>query len=165
MNSGFPVKPDTENYFRFYGIDEKFGIDAGELKQKYFQVSKTYHPDYYGDNPEAQNLALSVSAYNNAAYKTLSNEISRAQYLCSLKINRSEEKQAELPGTFLFEMMELNEAIDENQTDHELINRISSLREETLQEMRNSAIAGQWEQTEIAVLKWKYLERLANRLN
>lgn len=165
MNSDIPEKPDTGNYFRFYGLEEKFDIDPVLIKQIYIQLSKKYHPDLYGENPETQNLAVTLSAYNNSAYKTLSNEISRAQYLTGIKLNRSAEKTGELPSSFLMEMMDLNEAIDEQNNEQEIKIKLNILREETMLEIRNHAAAGNWEQTEISVMKWKYLERLGNRLS
>ena len=103
-------RPDDSNYFRFYGLEESFEISQNRLKQLFLEKSKLYHPDFYINQPESQHIALSASALNNLAYKTLSNEISRVQYLCSLNGDQSESNPA-LPIDFLSDMMDLNEAI------------------------------------------------------
>lgn len=159
------VRPNTNNYFQFYGLEEKFEIDTVELRKLYLEKSKEFHPDFYGDNAEAQNTAIAISSYNNLAYKILNNDINRAQYLLDT-INNREDNKATLPQSFLMEMMELNESIDEmDETKKPAIRKeIESLKQSTLENIKSAAIVKDWENCRIAVLKWKYLERLELRL-
>ncbi len=158
-------RPDTNNYFRFYGLEERFDIDQSELKRCYLEKSKKYHPDFYGDDPQAQNIAVATSSYNNLAYKTLSNDIRRAGYLLEIKFDKDAENTT-LPGDFLMEMMELNESIDEMDPDSKplLVEKIKLLKEETSQGIKNYALEQNWQETQMEFLKWKYLERLESRL-
>lgn len=158
-------RPDTNNYFRFYGLEERFDIDQSELKRCYLEKSKKYHPDFYGDDPQAQNIAVATSSYNNLAYKTLSNDIRRAGYLLEIKTDKDAENTT-LPGDFLMEMMELNESIDEIDSDSKpvLVEKINLLKEETANAIKDFAMKQKWPETQMEFLKWKYLERLESRL-
>lgn len=157
-------RPDTNNYFVFYGLPVTFHTDPRLLRQKFMDMSKQYHPDFYGHDPQAQNVALAVTSFNNKAYRILSNDISRAQYLVELN-GMGEDKQT-LPQDFLMDMMELNEAVDEMKEGSKpaLMSQVNAMKEEILEQVRKSAGAGQWQETQIAVLKWRYLERLEQRL-
>ncbi len=163
-------RPDTSNYFSFYGLTPSFDLDAGKLKTLFLEKSRQFHPDFYTNDPESQNVAVAVSAFNNQAYKILGNDISRAQYLVALNLGEEDNKQT-LPNTFLMEMMDLNEAIDElgfardAQKEEQLRKEIGLIKEDTLSEIRQQASTSHWPEAQIGILKWKYLERLETRLH
>ena len=158
-------RPNTNNYFIFYGLEEVFDIDKAVLKNCYLDKSKLYHPDYYGDDPQAQNIAVASSSFNNIAYKTLSNDIRRAQYLVELKLSHGDDS-IKLPQDFLMDMMDLNELIDEldENTKPSIDTQIESLKSELLETIKTKATEALWLETQIAVLKWKYIERLETRM-
>jgi len=99
-----------ENYFDFYGILLKFNLDEQELKDKYFKLLKTNHPDFFINNPEKYNMALEASSKNNEAYKCLSNFYQRANHIINLN---GEFKDGKLGVDFLMEMMDINESLEE----------------------------------------------------
>ena len=158
-------RPNTNNYFLFYGLEEVFDIDKAVLKNCYLDKSKLYHPDYYGDDPQAQNIAVASSSFNNIAYKTLSNDIRRAQYLVELKLSHGDDN-IKLPQEFLMDMMDLNELIDEvdENSKPSLDTKIERLKSELLETIKTKASEALWLETQIAVLKWKYIERLETRM-
>lgn len=158
-------QPDLSNYFKFYGLDIRFDLDAAQLKNAYLEKSKLYHPDFYANDPKSYNTALMASAYNNQAYKTLNSEISRAAYLLELFKPGMESKT--LPQDFLMEMLELNEAIDELNDDnrYDIEDKIDDYRKNSLVALRQAAIASRWDELQMHMLEWKYLERLKDRLN
>jgi molecular chaperone HscB len=158
-------RPNTNNYFLFYGLEEVFDIDKAVLKNCYLDKSKLYHPDYYGDDPQAQNIAVASSSFNNIAYKTLSNDIRRAQYLVELKFSHGDDN-IKLPQEFLMDMMDLNELIDEvdENTKPSIDTQIEKLKSELLETIKTKATEALWLETQIAVLKWKYIERLETRM-
>lgn len=100
------------NYFEFYGFEEKFFIDEDALKQKFYEFSKKYHPDFHAmKSEEEQNELLELSSINNQAYKALQSFNSRLeQILINKGVLIVDEKYALAPD-FLMEMMEINEAI------------------------------------------------------
>jgi molecular chaperone HscB len=158
-------RPNTNNYFLFYGLEEVFDIDKAVLKNCYLDKSKLYHPDYYGDDPQAQNIAVASSSFNNIAYKTLSNDIRRAQYLVELKLSHGDDN-IKLPQEFLMDMMDLNELIDEADENSKpsIDTQIEKLKSELLETIKTKATEALWLETQIAVLKWKYIERLETRM-
>jgi molecular chaperone HscB len=158
-------RPNTNNYFIFYGLDEVFDIDKAVLKNCYLDKSKLYHPDYYGDDAQAQNIAVASSSFNNIAYKTLINDIRRAQYLVELKLSHGDDS-IKLPQEFLMDMMELNELIDEADENSKpsIDAQIEKLKSELLETIKTKATEALWLETQIAVLKWKYIERLETRM-
>ncbi len=166
MNNGKLILPNTKDYFSFYGLEEKFYIDPTELKNLFLEKSKLYHPDFYIGDAESQNIAISSSAYNNLAYKTLGSDISRASYLLNLKTGQ-EEKSVQLPQAFLMEMMEMNELIDDinDNTRYDIEDQIQALKKTALECIRQYANEEIWTSLQIEILKWRYLERLENRLN
>ena len=106
-----------ENYFEFYNIPESFILDEKALKNKYYQLSREYHPDFYANEPqEKQNKILQLSTQNTNAYRTLSDKDLRMQYILK-EHGLLEEGKNELPSEFLMEMMELNEELMELEFD------------------------------------------------
>lgn len=102
------------NYFELFGLPESFFVSQYHLKQKYFELSKKFHPDYFGDaDSEKQEEALEQTALINKAYKTLSSHFATLQYILELRGIIEEDEKHNLPANFLMEMMELNEELAE----------------------------------------------------
>jgi molecular chaperone HscB len=103
------------DYFSFYEFEPSFLLDEALLRRKYLQYSRDFHPDFYGlESEEKQSEALELSSKNNEAFKVLSDFDSRFAYILSLHglMDENNNKTA-LPQSFLFEMMEINEALSE----------------------------------------------------
>ncbi len=106
------------NYFEFYAIPESFNIDESLVKRKFYEFSKTYHPDFYINDPEEkQQEILELSTINNKAYQVLSIPQKRLEYLLHLNGHALEGEKYQLPQEFLMEMMEVNEALMELEFD------------------------------------------------
>jgi molecular chaperone HscB len=102
------------NYFEFYNISPTFTPDPKLIKQKFYELSRTYHPDFFvNESEQKQQEILELSTYNNKAYQTLSNANKLTEYLLSLTGEISESEKYALPQSFLLEMMEVNEALME----------------------------------------------------
>ena len=110
------------NYFELYDLPISFLPNKALVKEKYFQLSRKYHPDFFGNGTEAeQQEALEKSSLVNKAFKTFSNLDATIKYILTLKGFIEEEEKYPLPNDFLMEMMELNETLmdakmDENVT-------------------------------------------------
>ena len=102
------------DYFELYGLPVTFNPDPNVIKQKFYALSKEFHPDFYiNESPEKQEEVLELSTLNNKAYQVLSDPQKRLQYILDLKGMIKEGENYVLPQTFLMEMMEVNEALME----------------------------------------------------
>jgi len=102
------------NYFDFYAIPQSFNPDAAQLKKKFYELSKQYHPDFYANEDEAkQQEILELSTLNNKAYQALSDPNKRLEYILRLHDLVSEGAKPQLPSDFLMEMMDINERLME----------------------------------------------------
>jgi len=74
-----------QNHFQRLGLAEK--ADSSAVKVAYFRLAKLYHPDTLpqGAPPELEKLKAEVFAYIGDAYRTLSDDKSRAAYLEELQ--------------------------------------------------------------------------------
>ena len=103
------------NYFEIFNITVAFEIDLKNLKQVYLKLSRLYHPDFSTqDSEEIQEENLRMSALVNEAYKVLENEDLRLEYILSINnlLDETENRKL-LPQSFLIEMMELNEELQD----------------------------------------------------
>ncbi|WP_284664822.1 DnaJ domain-containing protein [Myxococcus sp. SDU36] len=74
-----------QNHFQRLGLTEQ--TNASAVKIAYFRLAKLYHPDTLpqGAPPELEKLKAEVFAYIGDAYRTLSDDNSRASYIEELK--------------------------------------------------------------------------------
>ena len=106
------------NYFEFYGLPVSFFLDEKALKNQYLRKSKEYHPDFHTlASTEERDRVLDMSAFNNVAYRTLSNIEKRIAYILELKGVLIPGAKSEVPQDFLIEMMDINERLMEFEMD------------------------------------------------
>jgi molecular chaperone HscB len=100
------------NYFELYDIPVSFLPDRKQLKQKFYELSRKYHPDFYTqENEFEQSEALEISSQINKAYKIFQKRDETIKYILQLKGLLEEEEKYKLPPDFLMDMMELNEEL------------------------------------------------------
>lgn len=100
------------DYFAFYGLPVSFNPDPVLVKQKFYEFSKKYHPDFYiNESDEKQAEVLELSTVNNKAYQVLSDPQKRLHYILELKGYLKEGENYVLPQSFLMDMMDVNEAL------------------------------------------------------
>ncbi len=168
------------NFFDFFGLPVRYAIDPDELKAKYFEKSRKYHPDLHSQAKAAvQAEMLEKSAFNNRAYKVLSDPDQRLKYLLDLFEILKEEGKNEVPHDFLMAMMDYNEAMMElemepdpeklqqlNEKLKELENDLSS---DVLQVMKipdaSSLTEQEWSALAEYYLKKRYLRRFRSNLS
>jgi len=103
------------NYFELFEIPVSIKIDKSTLAQKYFDIQKKYHPDFFAQGTETEQAdALEQSSAANKALKIFKNEDETIKYVLQLKGLLEEEEKYQLPPEFLMEMMALNEELSEN---------------------------------------------------
>lgn len=170
------------NYFEFYGIPESFNVDESVVKRKFYELSKSYHPDFYiNHSDEKQQEILELSTVNNKAYQVLSSPIKRLEYILKLHGHAIEGEKYQLPQEFLMEMMEVNEALMELEFEPDpavlenTSKQIAVIEEEILSELDGFTRAfdeGKVDEKENLLLRikdlyyrQKYLLRIRDSLN
>jgi molecular chaperone HscB len=100
------------DYFELYGLPVTFNPDQKVVKQKFYELSKKFHPDFHiNESPEKQEEVLLMSTMNNKAYQVLTDPQKRLHYILDLKGLIQEGENYVLPQSFLMDMMEVNEAL------------------------------------------------------
>lgn len=158
------------NYFEIFDLAVQFNLIENTLKQKYYELSRSVHPDI--NNEQSSDLD---AAEINKAYKILSKFESRSQYI--LELNQIQENKDLKDPAFLMEMMELNEEIEElkeqgNKTKMEEIHqKVDQWMEENQEEQKKLGQAWDLERQEkylveinILKLKNKYYLRMKEAL-
>ena len=106
------------NYFELYGLPVLMKVDASEIRQKFFELSRKYHPDFHTGSGEAeQSEALERSSEVNRAYKVFQNVDDTIKYVLQLKSLIHEEEKYELDPEFLMEVLEINEELMDLETE------------------------------------------------
>ena len=97
-----------QNAFEFFGLKPSLNLDAKELRSRYLEIQRQGHPDLKGDDSSE----INVIELANRFYEELrtSRGVVRS-YLLSMGV--IDLNQNRLPKDFLFEMMGLNDEIDE----------------------------------------------------
>lgn len=107
------------DYFTFLGLPRKLNIDIAALEQRFRELSRQFHPDYFYNAPPTERRAsLERSSYLNDAYRILRDPVQRLEYLLQLELpaasqRRDGEVANTLPPVLLEEFFELNEELDE----------------------------------------------------
>ena len=106
------------DYFTFFDLRPSPKLDQAALKRAFYGNSKRFHPDFHTlSDADTQSEILEKSTLNNEAYRVLSDNDARLRHLLELKGALGEEGQNEVPQEFLFEIMEVNEALMEVEMD------------------------------------------------
>ena len=100
------------NYFEVFDLPKILGIDPGMLEKKFHELSRKFHPDYFtAGSSEDKQKALAMTSLLNDAYRTLRHPVRRVEYLLELEGFKSDGSK--VPKSFLMEMFEINEQVEE----------------------------------------------------
>jgi molecular chaperone HscB len=104
------------DYFSFFGLPRKLGLDLDDLERRFRTLSRQFHPDYYYNASTTERLAsLERSSYLNDAYRVLKEPLDRAEYLLEIEglpAGKRQDSGAMAPA-LLEEVFTLNEELDE----------------------------------------------------
>jgi len=157
------------NYFELFELPVAIQIDKTKLAQKFFELQKKYHPDFFANGTEHEQAeALEISSQLNKALKVLKNQDQTIKYVLQLKQLLEEEEKYQLSPAFLMEMMELNEELSADSA-----NQIEELETQLYSEVKpiienyDDATATN---ADLLILKEyyykkKYLQRILDRLD
>ena len=156
------------NYFELFELPVSIQIDKTKLAQKFFELQKKYHPDFFANGTEyEQEQALEISSQLNKALKVLKNEDQTIKYVLQLKGLLEDEEKYQLPPAFLMEMMELNEELSADSVK-QIVELETVLYREVapIIENYNDATASNADLLKLKeyYYKKKYLQRILDRL-
>ena len=163
------------NYFELFEMPVSLLVDKKYLKDKYFELQKKYHPDYFSNESEQEQAdVLEKSSMINKAYKTFQSDDETIKYVLQWKELLEEEEKYQLPPEFLIEMMEFNEALTEvdDSSLEETETKISQLEKSLYDKVQNiieyysedNTTNEQLLQVKDYYFKKKYVRRILERL-
>lgn len=126
------------NYFELYGLPVLMKVDPSEIKTKFYELSRQYHPDFHAKSDEAsQAESLEKSADVNKAYKVFQNTDDTIKYVLQMKDLIYDEEKYELDPEFLMQVMEINEELMDLETgeDKEALDRCVEKTKELLNQI------------------------------
>ena len=118
--SAVVVNPSaSDDYFRFFGLNQQFKIDLPALDQAYLAIQREVHPDRHARGSDAeQRLAMQMATFANTAFQTLKNPIQRGLYICQLHgVDAKLETNTAMPAAFLMKQMDWREKLDDQADD------------------------------------------------
>jgi len=117
------------NYFEVFGFPEILNIDLNSLERKFHELSRQYHPDYFTTGSvEEKQKALRMTALLNDAYRTLRHPVRRVEYL--LDVEGFKPDGSKVPKSFLMEMFEINEQVEELKSGSASPEQVAAVRSE-----------------------------------
>jgi len=127
----------SDDYFRFFGVEQKFNLDLSALDQAYLAIQKEVHPDRHARGSDTeQRLAMQMATLANTAFQTLKNPIQRGLYLCQLHgVDARLETNTAMPAAFLMKQMEWRESLEDQDED---LGALEALAEEVDQSKRDT---------------------------
>lgn len=140
-NSCHSLQPPTTDYFEFFGLPRKLGIDLAEMERRFYTLSRRLHPDvYFRRSAREQQFSLDATAILNDAYRTLRDPVSRAEYLLRGEGVTIAEN---VPPELIEEVFRFNMALEEADAAaaREIRAAFEGLLGETARELQSAAAA------------------------
>jgi molecular chaperone HscB len=128
----------SDDYFRFFGLNQQFKIDLPALDQAYLAIQKEVHPDRHARGSDTEKrLAMQMATLANTALQTLKNPVQRGLYICQLHgVDAKLETNTAMPAAFLMKQMEWRENLDEQAEDlpalEKLMDEVEASKQDTL---------------------------------
>ena len=102
-----------QDYFTCLGLPRLLTIDATALENKFYEMSRSFHPDFYQTKTDTERtISLGNSALLNAAYRTLKDPIQRAEYLVRLEAGSVKEIRNQPPADLFEEILSLQDDLE-----------------------------------------------------
>jgi molecular chaperone HscB len=114
-NQPAPQAVPGDDYFAFFGLERKLGLDVAALERRFYDLSWKLHPDnFHNASPAEQAGSLEKASILNDAWRTLRDPVARVEYLLGLEgVRREGEIKQQAPPDLLTEVFELNEYLEE----------------------------------------------------
>ena len=101
------------DYFTCLGLPRRLKIDAADIENKFYEMSRSFHPDFFQTKTETERaISLGNSALLNTAYRTLKDPIQRAEYLLRLEAGSAKDIRNSPPADLFEEILALQEDLE-----------------------------------------------------
>lgn len=160
------------NYFELFDLPVAPTVDRSRLSKTYFDLQKRFHPDFFsGSDDNEKDEMMQQSADVNKGYKTFQDAERTIEYFLQVTGLIASDEKYNLPADFLMEMMEINEALTEDEAA--AITQVQAFEEKLREEVKpilENYSAGNVDGADMAKLKSyyyrrKYLKRILDRLH
>ncbi|WP_017445322.1 co-chaperone HscB [Gayadomonas joobiniege] len=161
------------NYFELFGLPVSYDLSVGELKDRYRDLQRAFHPDRYAAGSQSEKLlAMQKATEINDAFATLKSSVERAEYMLKLAgLDISHETTTLKDPAFLMQQMEYREHLEEIQNLSDPLDEIMAFEDQLAEEHQNlvkniSVLLAQDEHQKAAaeVRKLKFIEKLQAEL-
>ncbi len=106
-------------YFEALGLPPKLSIDPAELKKRFYERTRLWHPDKFSRaSVDEQQKALDMTALLNDAFRTLRDPFARAEYFLK---EAAIDLPKDLSPAMLEEFFELNMLVQEMKAGDESV--------------------------------------------
>ena len=115
-NCGSVLAPNpNQTYFELFALPVKFDLSIAKLRDAYRTLQRSVHPERVaGASERERRFAMEQSTRVNDAFRTLKSPMRRAAYLLeSMGITTGEESRVQPTPSFLMNILEIREALDE----------------------------------------------------
>ena len=147
-------------------------ISLPHLRREFLSLQNQHHPDKYTSSPTTHTKAVALSSLINNAYRTLSDPLSRAQYLLlqnyDVDVMSEDNSENQTDQETLMEVMEAQEAVEgaESEEDVESLKTENRARiEETTGRMGTAFEADDRELAKRECVRLKYWRSLQQGLD
>ena len=164
----------TDNYFEIFGLPVTTSPDLAALDESYKRLQREWHPDRFSaGSDEEKRRSMQVTSVINQARQTLSDPLTRAVYLLSLKgVDLDAETDTQMSPDFLMTQMTLREQLESVDSAADPYAAIDLLRDEVAGYSRESAaaFAAAWESDDRRKAReisreWQFLDKLRRELD
>jgi molecular chaperone HscB len=157
-----------QNYFDIFDLPLSFNIDKTKLKESFNQQIILFHPDKFIDESQKATAVKNTSLLNTA-FNTLKSDLTRASYILELNnISAFDEKDTQMNGAFLMEMIELQEELESLDSDSKIDKFIKNIDEKIQTNIKNLALSfddNNLEKSKNLVRELKFYSQTKNKAN
>ena len=139
------------NFFTLFNINQSPIVNQNELRNKYFELQKKYHPDYNSDK------TIDISLINEG-YSILSDQILTILHI--LDINKITIKNTNTNIDFLMQCMEWQENLQNNNNILQIKKEINEQKNKLLNDIINLILANQLTESMPLVEQVMYLQKI-----
>ena len=162
-------KPNHENEFKIFGVEEKFDLNLEELEEKYLKLQKLFHPDKYSTFSEQEiKLSTSHSSLINDAYQKLCDNNARAELLLKVKgYSVLLENRSFNDSDILEQIMDIqNECLEATnlESKKKVLKNLNSVILVSLNDLKSSFAEKKYEEANKINIKLSYLEKMKKNL-